>query len=300
MEITLALGGGGARGYAHLGVVHVLQKTSFHIRGIAGSSAGALVGALVAAGYDEQTIQQEFDALELSRIFQRRSGDTPSILGLAGMETLLKKLLGERRFDELEMPFAATAVDLKTGKSVFLQNGSVRDAVMASIALPGFFPPREIDGSLYIDGSTLLPVPVPLARQLAPGLPVVAVTLSTTLEEWGETCQQSSFFMALPVLDRFLERSRVAQSINILLTAVDIGCMHISELCLERDQPEVILRPKVYNVGLLERVKGDALVTAGEDATFAALDQIFWAVSWRGKLVRKYPWLGKFLGKKRT
>ena len=299
MDITLALGGGGARGYAHLGVLHVLQKSGFHIRGIAGSSAGALVGALAAAGYDLLTIQNEFDALELNRILQRRPGDNPSILGLVGIENLLKKMLGKRHFNELEVPFAATVVNLKTGASVALKEGPVVDAVMASIALPGFFPPREIDRQLYIDGSTLLPVPVPVARQLAPGIPVVAVTLSTTLEEWGESNQQSSFLMALPVLDRFLERSRVAQSINILLTAVDIGCMFISELCLERDQPEVILRPKVDNVGLLERVKGDALVTAGEDAAFANLSQIYWAVSWRGKFVRKFPWLGRFSGKKR-
>jgi predicted acylesterase/phospholipase RssA len=99
--------------------------------------------------------------------------------------------------------------------------------------------------------------------------------------------------MTLPVLDRFLDHSRVARSLNILLTAVDMGSMMISDLCLERDRPEVLLRPKVANVGLLERVKGDKLVTAGEDAAFAALDQIFWAVSWRGKLARKFPWLEK-------
>lgn len=286
MEIALALGGGGARGYAHLGVVHVLKKSGFRFHAITGTSAGAIVGSLVAAGLDLDMVENEINSVEMSKIFQRRQGDAPSLLGMSGLEVALRKLLQDRTFKDLETPFAATAVDLHSGQAHIIRDGDVVDAVMASSAVPGFFPPRVIRDCYFIDGSILMPVPVEAARQLAPGKAVVAIVLSPPLSEWAGEQAKAGLSMAIPVMQRFIDRSRVAQSLNIFLQAVDLGSMKITELSLERDPPDVVIRPKVHNVGMLERDKGKALVTTGEDAAFEALDQIKEAVSWRGQMKR--------------
>lgn len=288
-DIVLALGGGGVRGYAHLGVLHVLQKGGFTIRAVAGTSAGAIVGSLVAAGYSYYDIQKELETIDAHRVFQRKSNDLPSILGINGLEEKLRQLLGRRSFAELEIPFAAVAVDLHAGSVAVIQEGDVVDAVMASCAVPGFFPPRQINGRTYIDGGVLLPVPVQPVRQLAPGLPVVAVALSPPLNVWGEYGEYISLLTALPVLQRFITRSRIAQSLKTFLTAVDMGSAQITDLCLERDVPEIVIRPKVYHIGLLELTRADPLVTAGEDAAFESLEQLNWITSWQSKVARRFP-----------
>lgn len=286
MEIGLALGGGGVRGYAHLGVIHVLQQTGYRIRAIAGSSAGAVIGSLFAAGYNLVEIQNKLEGIEIKQSINRKAEDFPSLLGLAGFEKFLRSMLDDRLFSELEIPLAVNAVNLTTGTVRSFREGDVVNSVMASIALPGIFPPRFIDESLYVDGCVVDPVPVRTVRELAPGVPVVAVALSPMLSHWGNYNEKSSLLDVLPVLERFLDRSRVAQSIHTFLKGVDIGSTLITDLSLERDRPEILIRPKVFDVGLLERVNSDNLVTAGEDATFEQLESIRQVLSWRGKLGR--------------
>ena len=286
MDIALALGGGGVRGFAHLGVIHVLQQTGFVIRAIAGSSAGAVVGALFAAGHDLEKIQCALENIDLSHVFSRKGEVQPSILGLVSFERFLIEMLGSSSFAELNIPLAVNAVNLSTGMLRSFREGNVLNAVMASIAVPGIFPPRLIEYDLYVDGCVVDPVPVQSARSLAPGIPVVAVALSPSLRNWKEHNKKSSLVGAMPFLERFLDRSRVAQSIDIFLRAVDIGSTLIADRNLERDQPDILLRPAVFDAGLLDKVKGEILVTAGENAAFAQLEAIRRAVSWRGRLER--------------
>jgi NTE family protein len=287
-DIALALGGGGVRGFAHLGVIHVLQKSGFQIQAIAGTSAGAIIGSLFAAGYNSQEIQYELESIESSKIFRRKAGDLPAIFGLQGLEEKLRILLGNKKFDDLSIAFVAVAVDSRSAQIITLREGSVVDAVMASCALPGFFPPKEINGRIFFDGGVSLPVPVTPSKQLAPGLPVVAVALSPSLAEWAEKEEGNSLLGALPILQHFVERSRLAQSINSFLTAVDIGNVIITELTLEKDPPDILIRPRVYHVGLLDQAQAEPLITAGEDAAFDCLEELNWVVSWQGKLARMF------------
>lgn len=286
MDISLALGGGGARGYAHLGVLHVLQKSGFRIRAIAGTSAGSIVGALVAAGLTLECIESEISAIEMAKIFRRKPHDEPSLLGMAGLEDTLRRLLQDRTFKDLEIPFAAVAVDLHSGQVKLFTEGDVLDAVMASSSVPGFFPPRIIQDRHYIDGSVLMPVPVMPARQLAPESPVIGVALSPPLNEWEGVPSKAGLSLSIPVVQRFLDRSRLAQSMNTFLQAVDLGSMLITELCLARDHPDVVIRPRGYDVGMLDKEKGKSLVTLGEDAAFEAIADIKRAVSWQGRIKR--------------
>lgn len=169
MRVALALGSGGARGYAHIGVINELHERGHEIVGIAGSSMGALVGGLEAAGKLD-----EF-ALWASSLTQRavlRLLD-PSITsaGVLRAERILdavREILGEVTIEELPIPFTSVATDLITGKSVWMQRGPVDDAIRASIAIPGVIKPHVLDGRLLADGGILDPIPMaPIAAAAA-------------------------------------------------------------------------------------------------------------------------------------
>lgn len=173
MRVALALGSGGARGYAHIGVINELRERGHEIVGIAGSSMGALVGGLQAAGrLDEYTAW----ASSLTQRAVLRLLD-PSI-GAAGVlraEKILeavREILGDVTIEELPIPFTSVATDLITGKSVWLQVGPVDDAIRASIAIPGVISPHVVGGRLLADGGILDPIPM---------APIAAVTADITI-----------------------------------------------------------------------------------------------------------------------
>ncbi len=167
-EIVLALGGGGTKGGAHIGVLRVLEREGFTIRAVSGTSAGAICASLYAFGYSPDEIQRLMDEATNASLFARNPSDGPSWSGLRGIHDLLQDALGDSRFEDLRLPCAMTAVDLNTAERLVLGRGRVIDAVMASIAVPGVFPPFEMDGRVLVDGGVMDPVPVGVARSLAP------------------------------------------------------------------------------------------------------------------------------------
>lgn len=177
-KLGLALGGGGARGFAHIGVLKVLDREKIPIHCIAGTSMGSIVGAAYAAGMSPAELENE--AL---RFAKRRNLVRLADVGLFG-----RGLLGGKRvralivdkwdlaktFEDLSMPFAAVATNLDARTSIVLQEGPVIDAVMASSAFPSVFPPVEINGQHLCDGFIFNNVPADIARQLGADV-VVAV-----------------------------------------------------------------------------------------------------------------------------
>src|SRR5512147_2373251 len=139
MDITLALGGGGSRGNAHIGVIRRLEQEGFRIKGIAGTSFGGIIGVLYAAGYRPNDIEEIFCSLDQKSLYGHGPEDGPSLIGLAGVNQWLMTLLGERTFDSLRIPFAVTATDLKSGREVVLSSGRLMDAILATIAMPAVF-----------------------------------------------------------------------------------------------------------------------------------------------------------------
>lgn len=288
-DIALALGGGGAKGHAHIGVIRVLEREGFNIRAISGTSAGGLWGAFYAAGYSAQEIEQRMHQGQRDDLYARKSNEGPAMLGLAGVEDLLVETLGERNFEDLRIPFAVTAVDINTAEAIVLRHGRVRDALLATIAVPGIFPPRPFNGRVLIDGGVLDPVPVNLARELAPGLPVVAVVLSPPIDEWVKP-SPPRLLDSLPFLSNYFSRLRIARAFNIFLRSVDIGGAMLTELRLELDQPEVVIRPEVPHIGLLDDVDGREVAELGALAAELALPDLRRAVGWRSRLSRRmYP-----------
>ena len=185
-EIALALGGGGVRGISHIGVLRTLEENNIHVKAIAGTSIGGLIGGLYAAGISTSQLQKAAGLMRQRRLFRRGPSDGPAFLGLKGVEKVLETTLGDLRFKDLSIPFACTSVDLLAGQEIILTQGKVKDAIRATIAFPGVFPPKTINGLTLIDGGVLDPVPVALARWLCPTLPIIAVCLSPEPKEWAE------------------------------------------------------------------------------------------------------------------
>jgi NTE family protein len=167
--VSLVLGSGGARGLAHIGVIRELQKAGAQIEAIAGSSMGALVGGIYAAGkldaYEEWVC-----ALEQSNVFSLVDWTFSGGGLIKGRKIIskLSELVGEINIEELDIDYTAVAVDLEQGREVWLDRGPLFDAIRASIAIPGIFTPHRYRNRILIDGGILNPIPVaPTLRQMS-------------------------------------------------------------------------------------------------------------------------------------
>lgn len=161
-RVALALGSGGARGYAHIGVMNELDARGYEIVSVAGSSMGALVGGLYCAGRLDDYVDwisglSQLDVMRLLDVSLSKPG------GMIGAERILarvREILGDTTIEDLDVPFTAVATDLAAGRPVWFQKGSLVDAIRASIAIPGVIRPHEVDGRLLADGGILDPLPV--------------------------------------------------------------------------------------------------------------------------------------------
>jgi NTE family protein len=284
MDISVALGGGGARGNSHIGVLRVLEKEGFRIRAIAGTSFGGMVACFYAAGRSPDEIEELFAAVDQSRLYDRLAEESPSFLGLGRVRQWLDHHFGERTFEELKIPCAVTAVDLQTSREIVLKSGNVRDAILSTIAVPGIFPAFHMNGLELLDGGVLNPVPVALARSLAPELPVVAVPLNAPLGQPPRSVTMPlSSALPAPLVSR-LSRLRIAQAFDIFMRSIDIGNRQITELRLQLEKPDVVIRPDVDDIGILDQVDVRAIAARGEAAARQALPELKRVTSWTNRL----------------
>jgi NTE family protein len=179
IRLGLALGGGAVRGAAHIGVLDVLDRAGLKPAVLTGTSAGALVGALYAAGTAPAEISKLAHTLRWARLV-RPARTRKALFDTARLGAFLDEVLGGRDFDALDLPFAAVACELTTGGRVVMRDGPVSSAVLASAAIPGVFPPVERGDDLLVDGSVVDIVPAGLARSLGADV-VVGVDVSGPL-----------------------------------------------------------------------------------------------------------------------
>ena len=287
MEITLALGGGGAKGNSHIGVIRRLEKEGYQIRSVAGTSFGGLVAILYASGLTPNEIEEIFTSTDQGSLYVRDSNDGPSLLGLSGVRKLLDSVLGDKTFDDLKIPCAVTAVDTKTGSEVVISEGFLRDGVLATIALPGVFPPHPLNDWELMDGGVLNPVPVSVARMLSPDLPIVAVVLNDPLDNPLRTYSiPVPSILPKQITDR-IHRLHVAQAFDIFMRAVDLSSRAVAHYRLESDAPDIIVRPDVHHLELLDKVVVKDVALLGDAAVEEILPQLKKITSWTGRLNRK-------------
>ena len=270
-RLGLVLGGGGARGLVHFGVLRVLQREKIPIHCIAGTSMGGLVGALFAAGVPSQRVEEE--VLRLSRVTEQiRLVDVD--LSAAGLSirgrriyNFMADLLGEElTFADLPMPLAMVAVDIHSGREVILQGGLVIDAVRATISVPGVFMPVDLGDYRLVDGGVLDNVPVDVARGMGATRTIaVDVLPSFSVNMPGQQPVETGLQLA------FAPRqiSEIYQVLMIMIAAQ-------SENRLRQYPPDLLIRPALPpSVTLLAGFNRAAeLIAAGEEATEAALPAI--------------------------
>ena len=219
-RVALALGSGGARGYAHIGVIDELHERGYEIVGVAGSSMGALVGGLHAAGKldDFSEWAKSLTQRAVLRLLDPKI-TAAGVLRAAKILDAVRDILGEVTIEDLPIPYTAVTTDLIAGKSVWLQRGPVDAAIRASIAIPGVITPHILDGRLLADGGILDPLPMAPIAAVNADL-TIAVSLSgdeadgrtdppeseprATTEWWNKMWRStSSLFESSTMLNRF-------------------------------------------------------------------------------------------------
>lgn len=269
-DIAVALGGGGARGLAHIGVLRVLEREGFRIRAVAGTSMGGIIGAGYASTLSADRLLELMEYGHRGGLLKARPGG-PGLIGVQVIEARLSEYFGDQTFSDLQIPFAVSATNLHTGEEVVLREGNLVEALMATIALPGIFPPMSRGYEELVDGGVVDPVPVRMARSLFPG-PVVASVLSPPREQW-ETHPSPSPLSPLPLFS-LVTRLRPGRALQIFIRSMEIAARSFTELRLEVDRPEVIIRPPVSHIALLGQPSVEEVAALGEKAATEALPKV--------------------------
>ena len=246
-KIGLVLGGGGARGFAHVGVIKVLESHGISPDIIVGTSVGSAVGALYAAGYTGFQLQ------EISLPMQRGSISSwimPNRGFMSGepLEQFINRMVKQQPVEKLQRTFAAVATDLSTGEEVVFRSGDTGQAVRASCSVPGIFQPAEILGKSYLDGGLVKPVPASVARAMGADI-VIAVNISN-----------------LP------ENNQTKSMLDVLMQTFDImsGSINRYELL----QADVVIRPVTKEIDQTNLDDKHWAILEGEKAAAAALPLI--------------------------
>ncbi|RKY55383.1 MAG: hypothetical protein DRP89_03435 [Candidatus Neomarinimicrobiota bacterium] len=292
-KIGLALGGGGARGFAHLGVLKVLEEDGISIDFITGTSMGAVVGAMYAQNPDSEAIiklfedflaSQDYDSLGLKYIVPQNE-ENPSfmshlvrvvakrivvnfaqsrtgIIKIKRLSDAISSLIDNGDFHDTKIPFGAVATDLNSGKTVVFKEGNIRKAVMLSSSLPGFIPPEPINGKLLTDGGVTAPVPVDEVREMGADI-VIGVCVGINQ----------------------IKSLKNPHIIDIISRTESIRGFYLSKLQLEK--ADVSLHPDVKDAHWSEFLKYKEFINAGIVEAQKKLPEIHDAIRKKRKFLKK-------------
>jgi NTE family protein len=250
-KVALVLGGGAARGFAHVGVIRALEQEKVPIDLVVGTSVGSLIGAIYAS--DRNSFELEWTAFMLEKDTLFDYGLLTAFTGMGAakgdkLEEFVKTKVPIANIEDLKVPFAAVAVDLNRGTRVVLDRGPVARAVRASCAIPGVFNPVDHQGRLLVDGGVIDNIPVSVAREKGADI-VIAVDIS----------EQVVNFNITNLIDVML------QSITIM------GAENAKE---KKKDADVLIRPAVGDVGMLDFTQKKRCMLAGIAAAQTAMPEI--------------------------
>ena len=292
-SIGLALGSGGARGWAHIGVMRTLARAGIEPDIICGTSVGALVGGLHLAG--------KLDALEdwarnlnkmriLSYLDLRVTG---GVIGGQRLIAMMREHLGTTTLEELPLPFTSVATDLLTGHEVWLRKGDLVDVLRASISLPGLFSPVEIDGRWLVDGALVNPLPVSVCRAMGAHV-VIAVNLSADpigrARMPGQRIARATGF-DLPrdmpgapgelnhglgswLRSLFVREADSPSILGVMVQSLNILLDRITRSRLAGEPPDISIAPRLGHIGLLEFDRAEEVIVEGALAAERALGEL--------------------------
>lgn len=250
--IAIALGGGGAKGFAHIGVLKVLESHGIKPKIVTGTSAGSFVGSIYASGktpYQLQSIAQNLKESDIRDLTLNRQG---IVLGQK-LQDFVNRQVGNKPIEQFPMRFAAVATRLETGKRADFIKGNAGQAVRASCSIPNVFVPANIGGTKYVDGGLVSPIPVQTARDMGADI-VIAVDIS-----------------ARPVSDKGMNMwGLLDQTINIM------GQQSINN---ELNLANVVIQPKVGHLGTLDLKASNEAILEGEKAAQLKIKSIDTAIA---------------------
>lgn len=293
-KIGLALGGGVARGFAHIGALRALNRHNIYPNVIAGTSIGALVGGCYLSG---QLDELEEWALSLNRRkvmgyldFRVRSA---GLIGGNKLEKLMREYFDDMSISDLDHPFVAIATDMVTGHEVWLRRGDLVDVMRASFALPGVFPPVELNHRLLVDGALVNPVPVSVCQALGSRI-TIAVDLNADMI--GKAAKPGQNFQTVAGFDVFNEKDVSAEDqkkfknplsrrlfrrqenqpslFGVMVSALNIIQDRVTRSRLAGDPPDVHIKPHIGHIGLLEFERAEELIAEGEASVERCIDDI--------------------------
>lgn len=247
IRIGIALGGGAAKGFAHIGVIKMLEANGLKIEFVSGTSAGSVVGAMYAGGMDSFQMQQQAFVLDESNIRDISLFSGGLIKGLK-LQDYVNAMVKNKPIESLRKPFAVVATQLETGQRTVFTRGNTGQAVRASSSVPGVFEPVRIGKFNYVDGGIVSPVPVDAARQLGADL-VIAVDISSKVDGKAPEGMLGIVNQSIMIMGQKLGEQELARA-------------------------DVVIRPRVNSIGPAEFEQKNQAILEGEKAALAALPQI--------------------------
>jgi len=255
-KLGLALGAGGAKGFAHVGVHQVLEEAGYTVDCVTGSSVGALVGAWIALGMSaaevEATMRSAFSADRVAEMLTLNFAGTST--GVEGHRRMCRETTRGRSFADLAIPFTATAVDLNSRQPVSLREGPLWEALAASTALPGLFPPEVRGPQRLVDGLALAPVPTDALTEVGADVTVSVNLMSReTLAEWPGTTE------AVPGPPR-----RTTGTLDLLIEVMDLA--HLDQSVREAARADVVITPRFGPSSWRDFHLAERFLVAGREA----------------------------------
>jgi NTE family protein len=247
LKIGLALGGGAAKGFAHIGVIKMLEASGIHPDVVAGTSAGSVVGALYASGMDAFSLQETAFGLDESKIRDVRIFSGGLVQGQA-LQDYVNQLVHNQPIEQLKIPFAAVSTELETGTRTVFVHGNTGQAVRASSSIPGVFEPTDVRGKHYVDGGVVSPVPVDAARQLGADF-VIAVDISARPSGSNPQGMVNIVGQTIAIMGQQLGRQEMARA-------------------------DVVIRPNIGAIGPTDFEQKNQAILEGEKAALAAIPAI--------------------------
>lgn len=247
VKIGIALGGGAAKGFAHIGVIKMLEANGFTPAVVSGTSAGSVVGALYASGMDAFELQEKAVDLDEAKIRDLQLSSGGLILGRK-LEDYVNAQVQRKPLERLSKPFVAVATRLEDGERTLFARGNTGQAVRASSSIPGVFQPVRIGKYHFVDGGLTSPVPVDAARQLGADL-VVAVDISSKARGQAPEHLLGTMGQSIAIMGQKLGEAELARA-------------------------DVLIRPKVLDMGPADFSQRAQAIVEGEKAALAAMPQI--------------------------
>lgn len=294
VKTALVLGSGAARGLAHIGVLKVLERLNIQIDVVVGSSLGAMVGGAYAAGLTVPQIEEiacETNWLRVAQILFPKKLQSKGLLDGGRVQDFLLALLGERRIEDLGIPFACVATDIMTGEEILMNAGSLVKAIRASISVPFLFNPIEIGGRFLVDGGVVNPLPVNIAREMGAEFVIAvgvtpAVNRSTQKLDSGSiltgrkmkaAVSANSFFKRItgyfnetektPKLTRKRKPSLKAPGMRQQMVQIGTTMENmILSLRLKENPPDILIRPQLDAFQFFDFNRAAEIIKAGEMA----------------------------------